>query len=123
MYDAREEFPSLGYPLDWREHYPLCRKVYGGNLPLPCILYIVVTPAKGIPHSPHSQVVIQECMMSKVDNAMLGCENAAMICGSSGFRCGSRVGRVKRAPPKVDRNRIGGARCALPTLQLFAFRT
>ena len=41
---------ELGYPLDWREHYPLCRKVYGGNLPLPCILYIVVTPAKGIPH-------------------------------------------------------------------------
>ena len=35
----------------------------------------------------------------------------------------SRVGRVKRAPPKADRNRIGGARCALPTLQLFAFRT
>ena len=43
--------------------------------------------------------------------------------GSSGFRCRSRVGRVKRAPPKADRNRIGRARCALPTLQLFAFRT
>jgi len=33
------------------------------------------------------------------------------------------VGRVKRAPPKADCNRIGGARCALTTLRLFAFRT
>ena len=52
----------------------------------------------------------------------IGSQNLAEK-GAAGFRCRSRVGRVKRAPPKADRNRIGGARCALPTLQLFAFRT